>query len=89
MLKFPEDINSKDFVLEGHGEYEKTMRHMRAYLDLCFEEWYLKQQKMIDSKPWELWKGGMETAFSKPAFKQAWEIIKKGHRIQRRIRSIS
>jgi len=49
---------------------------MRAYFDLCFEEFTLYEKKFIDNDLWEIWKGGMEVAFSKSAFKQAWAAIK-------------
>lgn len=78
ILNFPEDINSATFVLIGRDDYNKTMRYLRAYLDLCYEEWYLNECALIDKNIdiWNIWKGGMETAFSKTAFHQAWEIIR-------------
>jgi len=76
ILQFPEDINKKEFVLRGRDDYEKTMRHMRAYIDLCYEEWYLNRRGLIDPEIWRIWEAGVQTAFSKPAFKQAWEIVK-------------
>ena len=75
-LHFPEDINTSDFSLVGRSDYAPTMRYMRAYFDLCFEEWDLDRKKLIDPQFWSVWKGGMEFAFSKPAFQQAWKIIK-------------
>jgi hypothetical protein len=75
-LQFPEDIRAADFVLLGRKDYEKTMRYMRAYFDLCFEEWDLNQKRLIDSNFWPVWQGAMKFAFSKPAFQQAWAIIK-------------
>ncbi len=84
ILNFPENINAQDFTFEDidtnkerNKERNKTMRYMRAYLDLCFEEYTLHDKGFIDNDLWSIWKGGMETAFTKPAFKQAWEIIKK------------
>ena len=50
---------------------------MRAYFDLCFEEYILHKKKFIDDDLWSIWKGSMEVAFSKSAFQQAWEIIQK------------
>ena len=41
ILEFPEDITEPTFKLAGRDDYEKTMRYMRAYFDLCYEEWYL------------------------------------------------
>jgi hypothetical protein len=56
-------------------EYPKTMRAMRQYFDLCFEEYYLFNKNKLDKDIWKLWKAGMLFAFSKTAFKSAWEII--------------
>lgn len=79
VLRFPENINRADFDIEslGPSERDRTMRYMRAYLDLCFEEYTLHKQRFIDDDLWEIWKGGMETAFGKAAFQQAWNRIQK------------
>jgi hypothetical protein len=79
ILNFPENINDADFTF-GSMETNiknKTMRYMRAYFDLCFEEYILHEKKFIDDELWSIWKGGMEVAFSKLAFQQAWESIQK------------
>jgi hypothetical protein len=76
----PEDIHAHGFVLEGREDYEKIMRYMRAYFDLSYEEWFLDGQKLIDSRFWRVWRVGMKTAMSKPAFQQSWEIIKANSR---------
>lgn len=75
ILSFPEDVNEPSFNLKAHNDYKRTMRYMRAYFDLCFEEFYLHQRKLIDKELWSVWEGGMKVAFSKPAFQQAWTII--------------
>ena len=79
ILNFPETINEPTFKLVNltDGVREKTMRYMRAYFDLCYEEFILHEKKFIDDTFWKIWKGGMEAAFAKPAFKQAWEAISK------------
>jgi hypothetical protein len=53
------------------------MRYMRAYFDMCYEQWFLNTRKLLDGKIWADWKLGMGSAFSKPAFRQAWRIIKE------------
>lgn len=77
ILHFPEDINEESFVLSSRADYAPTMRRMRAYFDLCFEEWYLNQRNFVDKDIWNVWKEGMRAAMSKPAFRQAWALIKK------------
>ncbi len=76
-LNFPENINDPKFKLskQRKDEYDKTMRYMRAYFDLCYEEWDLNRNKLIDLNAWSVWEGGMKTAFRKQAFQQAWKII--------------
>jgi len=78
IINFPEDINEPSFDMQAldQGTYDKTMRYMRVYFDLCFEEYYLHQEKLIDDNIWSTWEGGMIFAFSKSAFKQAWQKIK-------------
>lgn len=79
ILNFPEGINQGDIEIEllDSSEYQRVMRYMRAYLDLCFEEYTLHKKGFIDKDLWEIWEGGMKTAFSKPAFKQAWATIRQ------------
>lgn len=79
ILNFPENINEADFKFEdmGREQKNKTMRYMRAYFDLCFEEYTLHEKKFIDDDLWSIWKDGMQVAFSKPAFQQAWQAIQK------------
>ena len=74
-LNFPEDINAENFSLQGHKNYSRVMRYMRAYYDLCFEEWYLHREGLIESKFWTVWIEGIETALSKSAFQQAWKVM--------------
>ncbi len=80
VLNFPENINRQDFQIDSVEPQElkdKTMRYMRAYVDLCFEEYTLHKKGFIDEDLWSIWNGGMETAFSKPAFQQAWAVIQQ------------
>jgi hypothetical protein len=49
---------------------------MHAYLDMCFDQWYLHQRGLISSKLWSLWHSGMEAGFSRPALQQAWLIVR-------------
>lgn len=75
---FPEGINEQSFLLTSlkPEEYSKTMRKMRQYFDLCFEEWFLNSKGLLEPSFWELWSGGMTTALSKPAFVDAWKTVK-------------
>ncbi|MGH7826749.1 MAG: hypothetical protein ACREQ7_16445 [Candidatus Binatia bacterium] len=48
ILNFPENINEQDFSFDGMPaeERDKTMRYMRAYFDLCFEEYTLHEKEV-------------------------------------------
>lgn len=77
MLNLPESVNRENFdydVLSPEIK-DKTLRYMRAYFDLCSEEYFLKRKKHIDDETWKEWKTGMEFAFSKVAFRKAWELL--------------
>jgi len=78
ILNFPENINEQSFSFDAMSQEDKnkTMRYMRAYFDLCFEEFILHEKKFIDNDLWSIWSSGMEVAFSKSAFKQAWATIR-------------
>ncbi|MFY1021259.1 hypothetical protein [Ectopseudomonas khazarica] len=78
ILNFPEQINDYDFSMDAltPEARDKTLRYMRAYFDLCSEEYFLWKNKRIDNKTWKEWKSGMHFAFSKPAFKEAWNKLR-------------
>jgi hypothetical protein len=75
--RFPENVNSAAFEMAslGSNDRDRLMRAMRSYFDLCFEEWDLNEKKLISPDFWMTWQEGMQTALSKPAFRQAWEVI--------------
>lgn len=77
VLEFPESINEQSFDLANDPKHDYVMRQMRAYADLCFEEWFLHSNFSIHPKIWATWNDGMDTAFSKRAFRDAWAAIKK------------
>ncbi|MES2579663.1 MAG: hypothetical protein V4552_03880 [Pseudomonadota bacterium] len=78
VLNFPESINQSDFHFDKleKTERDKTLRYMRAYFDLCSEEYFLWKQKNIDEETWKQWETGIKFAFSKAAFRVAWSILR-------------
>jgi hypothetical protein len=78
VLNFPENINQQDFDYRNLTEENrnKTLRYMRVYFDLCSEEYDLYRAGYISDRVWNNWKEGIEFAFSKKAFYDAWNIIK-------------
>lgn len=79
ILNFPENINEHtfDFDTLSNDDRNKSLRYMRAYFDLCSEEFDLMERKYIDKKLFEFWRSGIEYALTKTAFKTAWQIISK------------
>lgn len=77
ILNFPESINQKDFDFDllSSDERSKTLRYMRAYFDLCSEEYFLWKDKRIDEETWKEWESGIKYALSKTAFRNGWERI--------------
>jgi len=55
----------------------KIMGLMRAYFDLCSEEYYLHRTGRIDSKTWSLWEKGLVYTVRLPTFVDAWKSIKR------------
>lgn len=81
MLELPSTIESDSFDLQSlcDDEREKTLRWLRAYFDLCSEEFHLWQTKRIENSVWEKWNAGIRDSLSKPAYAQAWREIQKHH----------
>ena len=78
ILNLPENINRHDFDFSNLEKdvHDKTMRYMRAYFDLCSEEYHLKKQNYINDDVWEIWKKSMAHAMDKKAFVEAWDKLK-------------
>lgn len=78
ILNFPESVNEPGFDIDSLSAEvrDKTLRYMRAYFDLCSEEYYLWKQGHIDNDTWLEWASGIRFAFSKPAFQQAWKTLR-------------
>ncbi len=76
--KFPSDIGSEKFLQIKHSksDTENVARQMRAYFDLCYEEWDLAtNRKLIDRKDWDELKGGIKKTIQKAAFSDAWKQL--------------
>lgn len=79
ILNFPENINEITFDIKElcKDDRDKTLRYMRAYFDLCSEEFDLMERKYVDKGLFNFWKSGIEYALTKTAFQSAWMIISK------------
>jgi len=77
MVHLSENVHHSNFDYDKLNAEQKddTLRYMRAYFDLCSEEYDLYLQNLIDKKVWENWEEGMKFIFSKQAFRDAWNMI--------------
>jgi hypothetical protein len=76
VINLPEEINEPTFDMANHPDRKATMRFMRAYIDLCYEEWFLHNGNYLGEELWGIWSDGIATAMSKTAFRDAWDVIK-------------
>lgn len=62
-------------VLEGKTSDVFDKKPIRKYFDLCSEEFYLYQHKMIPSKVWGYWKEGMIITMRNQCFYETWKDL--------------
>ena len=48
---------------------------LRAYFDLCYEEFILRSEDAIPPFAWPIWERGMRIAFTRPLIQQGWELV--------------
>jgi len=79
IINLPENINDREFNYDDLDTKtkNKTLKYMRAYFDLCSEEYHLWVNGNIDKDVWKEWKSGIESSFKISAFNEAWNIINK------------
>ena len=77
MLNFPDNIYDQDFDLKKLDKDAKnrTLKYMRAYFNLCSEEFHLSREDHIDASVWKIWEGGIRQTLTKKAFRDACTII--------------
>lgn len=47
------------------------------YFDLCNEQVFLRQKRRISRPTWKMWRDGIRTNMSRPAFAAAWHEVKE------------
>lgn len=67
----PESVLSGKTVPEE--DKKQAMCATRLYIDLCSEEFYLRQKRHIYRKVWKEWKEGMKIMFSNPFVKDFFQ----------------
>ncbi|MBF0585316.1 hypothetical protein INT08_06660 [Prosthecochloris sp. N3] len=77
MANLPCDIDRDSFSLDSLDLQKKeyVLRWIRAYYDLCSEEYYLYRQRLIDKNVWLLWEMGMKDSFNRRGFVEGWEFV--------------
>ena len=67
MLALPEDLG------EETAFENKEKSYLRAYFDLCSEEYFLHKKGNLNKEVWKEWKEGMKIAFNKKAIFDYWQ----------------
>ena len=49
---------------------------MLRYLNLCSEEFHLKQDEYLSPEVWRLWQGEMESTLRKPLYISGWSELR-------------
>jgi hypothetical protein len=57
-------------------QQKRFLSAIRNYLNLCSEEFWLKEKGLIDGRTWEVWTKGMAQVAGLPSFDFAWEKLK-------------
>lgn len=77
MLNFPEDVFNDNFDFKSDTRSEQVIKYMRAYFNLCGEEYDLWKSGYVEDRIWDKWQQGIEFFLSKKVFKDAWYEIHK------------
>lgn len=79
VYNIPEKIVIEDLSLSVLNEAEKynLIREMRRYFDLCFDEYTMHKNGLVEEKMWKIWSGGIAHAMKRKPFQDSWQIIKK------------
>jgi len=79
IVNLPFDVMDEDFDIDSleKDERERCLKWMKAYFDLCAEEYFLNRKAVIDRDIWLDWKEGMVYVFNRPAFLKGWKIVSR------------
>ena len=74
MLSLPEEVNEPefDFARLQPEARTQTLKALRAYFNLCSEEFHLAKAGHIDAEVWKLWSAGISSNLTKKAFHDGW-----------------
>lgn len=74
MVRMPASVYSGRF----DAKEPEVVGFMRLYFDLCSEEYWLNEEKMLPERTWSIWVEGMQTTMNQEPFKEAWGYL-SGH----------
>lgn len=57
-------------------EIDQLLDEFYGYFDLCNQQVFLRQRKRISGDTWKYWADGIRSNLARPAFADAWSIIK-------------
>jgi hypothetical protein len=68
-----------DFSIESLHQDEQGpfLNRVRAYVNLCSEELYLRRHKRIDKETWSIWTEGIEATVALPWFRSGWPALRR------------
>jgi len=78
LLNLPIGISRPDYDLNAQDETQKqnALKYLRAYFDLCAEEYWLDSHGYFEKEIWQLWRNAMKSKMQKKAFKDAWDTFR-------------
>jgi len=59
------------------AEYTAALDDFYHYIDLSNEQVFLRQRGRVRKETWANWRDGIKSNLSRPAFRAAWELIKR------------
>lgn len=78
LQSFPD--SGREFRLSVDGDLPAESADLRLavlrYLNLCSEEFYMKEQKLLPPKVWEYWQAELERTLRSPLVQREWPYLK-------------
>jgi hypothetical protein len=77
--RLPRQLLNADFKLADTDPAirEEAVRGLWAYFDLCFEQWFLADNRLVGRRLSGMWEAGLKASMSRPPFQEGWVVIKQ------------
>lgn len=72
LMRVPSKYIEDQKVADNDMDFDKIMR---VYFNLCQEEYYLNEAKLLEEAIWKAWMQGMKNYMKKAAFEDAWRRL--------------